>query len=129
VSEAAAIKTLMKDLTASDPMSFPQKGKRLDAPTMGGVYIIYSPSGIVVHVGRTPSGKGGIRQRLNDHLHNSSSFTRKYLGGKGAKLRRGYTFRALVVGNPRKRALLEYLAIGLLCPRHVGVGKRKLPET
>jgi hypothetical protein len=99
---------------------------RLEAPREKGVYVIYSPSGRIVHVGRTPRAKGGIAQRLKDHLADKSSFTNKHLMHEGSKLRRGYTFRCLVVKNGRKRALLEALGIGRLCPVHIGLGEPPL---
>src|SRR3981189_1497793 len=48
-------------------MKFPPVRGRLEAPREKGVYVIYSPSGRIVHVGRTPRAKGGIAQRLKDH--------------------------------------------------------------
>jgi hypothetical protein len=67
----------------------------LDAPAKHGVYIIRQGK-IVLHVGRTVRGQGGLRQRLNNHLHEASSFTREYLEGKGAILRKsGYTYQFL----------------------------------
>ena len=62
-----------------------------------------------------------IAQRLRDHLFDRSAFTTKYLG-KGSILRTGHSFRYLVVSDARKRALLEALAIGKLCPKHIGHG-------
>jgi hypothetical protein len=93
----------------------------MDAPDLQGVYVIYNARGKVLHVGRTPKGAKGLHQRLSNHLHGASSFTIKYLEGHGARLRRGGTFRYLVVASPRLRALLEAYAIGSLCPAHLGV--------
>jgi hypothetical protein len=120
--EQAKIRSLLGKLTYSQPQKFPSSRGKLIAPNRQGVYVIYSPRGRVVHVGRTPSGTGGIRQRLGNHLHNASSFTARFLDGHGAELRRGYTFRCLVVKNRRVRALLEAYAIGRLCPAHIGLG-------
>jgi hypothetical protein len=87
------------------------------------VYIIYK-EGVALHVGRTPRGKGGLRQRLKNHLHGSSTFTVKYMQGKGATLREGgYTYQYLELEDSRKRALLEAYAIGTLCPEYLGLGE------
>jgi hypothetical protein len=120
--EQKAIRRLFSDLVRAQCHEFPKAGKKIEAPNKQGVYVIYSPRGRVVHVGRTPKAKGGIVQRLRNHLHASSSFAQKYLGGHGYKLRNGYKFSCLVVKNPRRRALLEAYAIGCLCPAHIGDG-------
>jgi hypothetical protein len=96
----------------------------MDAPNKQGVYLIYSPgSKKVVHVGRTYRGTAGLRQRLRNHLHGSSSFTQEYLEGHGRKLREGYTFRCLPVTSARQRALVEAYATGYFCPAHIGTGE------
>src|SRR5262245_59404347 len=120
--EQANIQRLFGRLTHSPLQPFPSPRGKLIAPNGQGVYVIYSPRWRVVHVGRTPSGTGGIRQRLGNHLHNASSFTARFLDGHGAELRRGYTFRCLVAKSRRLRALLEAYAIGRLCPAHIGLG-------
>jgi len=76
----------------------------------------------VLHVGSTPRARGGVAQRLKDHLAARSSFVIKALDGKGSRLRQGYRFQYLFVSNSRQRALLEALGIGVLCPRHIGHG-------
>ncbi len=76
-----------------------------------------------MHVGRTLRGKGGIHQRLNNHLHGQSSFTAVKFDRMGWKLRNGYEYQYLEVRNSRKRALLEAYAIGMLCPNHIGLGE------
>jgi hypothetical protein len=123
--EPREVADLFNELMGTHQEKFPEAGKRkaLAAPGSRGVYVIYDPSGCVVHVGRTPSGKGGIAQRLQNHLNSASSFTEKYppLKGNGSKLRDGYTFRCLPVPNDRIRALLEAYAIGHLCPAHIGL--------
>ena len=75
--EQKIIRTLFKELTHSRSQIFPEPRGRLKAPNKQGVYVIYNPHGRVLHVGQTPSGVGGIRQRLGNHLHNASSFTKK----------------------------------------------------
>ena len=116
------IQALFKKLSASRAVSFPAERQMLDAPNGHGVYLIYSPKGKILHVGRTLRGRNGLRQRLYNHLANSSSFSKKYLKGKGARLRNGYSFKYLVVASPKKRAYLEAYATGVLCPLHIGTG-------
>lgn len=112
----------LDQLLKSPLARFPAAGERLDAPDRHGVYVIYDPKGRVAHVGRTVRGKRGLRQRLNNHLHGASSFTEKALNGKGSVLRNGYKYRCIEIEDSRARALLEALAIGLLCPEHLGDG-------
>src|SRR3970040_2734550 len=97
---------------SAPPQNFPAAKQPLDAPTDKGVYVIYNPEGDVLHVGRTPRARQGIRQRLRDHLATRSSFTLQYLDRDGSKLRTGYKFRCLCVESPRLRALLEAYAVG-----------------
>lgn len=120
--EARQIRKLLDRLLRCPSMNFPSHRKGVDAPMEPGVYIIYDPKSVVAHVGRTPRGKLGIRQRLKNHLHSSSSFTSQYLKGAGHVLRSGYTFRYIIVKDPRTRALLEAYATGCLCPAHLGSG-------
>lgn len=120
--EPKTIHELLQELINSEPQLFPPKHQRLDAPTKHGVYIIYNPKDQVVHVGRSVKGKNGLHQRLTDHLHANSSFTNKHLKGDGSKLRNSYKLKYLVIHDPRKRALVEALATGTLCPLHLGLG-------
>ncbi len=121
--EEKIIKNLFGKLMGAKRKSFPKSGNAVDAPRRQGVYVIYSPAGRALHVGCTPRAKHGVRQRLQDHLNNRSSFTTKYLKGRGDRLRRnGYLFCCWIVTNPRRRALLEAYAIGRLCPAHIGHG-------
>ena len=116
--EAAAIRSMLSDLMRAPKQSFPKPGRTNDAPKKAGVYVIHGPTGTVLHV-----GKGcDIGQRLTDHLFGRSAFTTKYLSGNGSILRNGHFFRCLVVSDARKRALLEALAIGKLCPEHIDHG-------
>jgi hypothetical protein len=123
VSELKSVKQVFRELISSSMVAFPEARGSIEAPDAQGVYVIYSPRGKVLHVGRTPRGKKGLRQRLNNHLHAGSSFTLKYLDGHGARLRNGYKFRCVIVENPRLRALLESYATGQLCPAHLGLGE------
>jgi hypothetical protein len=120
--EPKAVKTKLSRLAKSSIMRFPIAGKKLAAPDIQGVYLIYDPKGRVAHVGRTVRGKRGLYQRLNNHLHGRSSFVIKALNGKGAKLRNGFKFRFIAIEESRLRALLEAFAIGQLCPDHLGDG-------
>jgi hypothetical protein len=127
--EQRTVRLLFSELMRDEPKIFPRPRRRLEAPNQQGVYLICDPRGKVLHVGRTPSGVGGIRQRLKNHLHGASSFTIRYLKGRGAKLRHGYKYRCLVVKNQWRRALLEAYAIGYLCPAHIGLGIPSLPQS
>jgi len=116
------IHRLLQKLLEAKQESFRQKRQPLNAPTDTGVYIIYDPKDRVAHVGRSVRGKNGLHQRLKNHLQANSSFTNNYLKGHGSKLRNGYKYQYLVIQDPRKRALVEALAIGTLCPLHLGLG-------
>ena len=120
--ESQKIKELLDALLASEPFAFPKEREALKAPLKQGVYLILNSRGTVVHVGRTLRGKRGLYQRLRNHLNAASSFTKIYLNGDGSKLRSGYKYKYLVLADPRKRALVEALAIGVLCPKHIGLG-------
>lgn len=120
--EVRIIRGLLRQLQVSPLHRFPPNGGRLEAPIDQGVYLIFGPKGRLLHVGRTPRAKRGLAQRLRDHLNGASSFVIQYLNGRGQSLRRGYTYRYLVVRSRRKRAMLEALAIGALCPAHIGLG-------
>lgn len=122
MNESQEIELLFQSLLQQPKRPFPAKRQSIQAPLNHGVYIIYCRED-VLHVGRTIRGKNGLQQRLKNHLRGISSFTRNFLLGEGNKLRDGdHTFKYLEVEDPRKRALLESLAIGKLCPRHIGIG-------
>jgi len=124
--EPEAVKVLFDKLMRKPLRTFPKLRKSLHAPCLQGVYVIHDPRGRdVLHVGRTHRAKGGIAQRLKDHLGSRSSFVRGYkpLEGDGSRLRQGkFKFRYLAVDSPRQRALLEAHATGHLCPAHLGEG-------
>ncbi len=120
--ERDAVRTLFGALLRSPFQTFPLARSPLDAPRGKGVYVIYDPKRRVVHVGRTPKARGGLAQRLKDHMSGASSFTVQYLKKHGSKLRGRYGFRCIVVRNPRLLAYLEAYAIGHLCPAHIGLG-------
>jgi len=123
-SEYQTIANLLEKLLRQETHEFPQRRHRLEAPENHGVYIIRS-NDTILHVGRTLRAKGGLQQRLTDHLRGNSSFVRDYLNGQGATLREtGYTYQFLVEQDARTRALLEALATGTLCPRHIGTGRK-----
>jgi excinuclease UvrABC nuclease subunit len=121
--EPTTIRELFRQLLRAPRTAFPKPRERLAVPDSHGVYIIFSPRGTVLHVGRTVRGESGLRRRLNNHLHGGSSFTRQFLRGKGSKLRGTHTFAFLEVANARRRALLEAFASGSLCPKYLGVGE------
>ena len=122
-SDPETVKAQFKELKRGPLQAFPARRQKLDASNRQGVYLIYSPDGAVLHVGRTYRGKNGLAQRLRDHMAGASSFTSQHLNGHGSMLRDGYKYRCLVVENPRLRALLEAYATGCLCPVHIGTGQ------
>lgn len=122
--ESQEIKHLFERLCSQPRKVFPKNLQPLDVPSTQGVYIIRKDE-TVLHVGRTVRGKRGLHQRLRNHLNGISSFAYEYLGGNGAILRgNGYTYQFLELENSRKRALLEAYAIGMLCPKHLGLGEQ-----
>jgi hypothetical protein len=121
--ERRQVKALFEKLCRQPMESFPPPRGRLTASCQQGVYVIRDHKKRVVHVGRSRTGKRGLRQRLNNHLHGASSFVIHYLEGDGSRLRRGYTFQCIEIPGRRSRALVEALAAGLLCPLHID-GKR-----
>lgn len=132
--EAVLVRKKFKQLQTAAKIEFPKSRQTLRAPNKRGVYIIFAPSGRVLHVGAAPRGQNGIASRLRNHLQAQSSFMWNYkpLRREGSRLRNGYKFSYLVVRNPRVRAFLESYAVGRLCPRHIGVlreaRKRKNPK-
>src|ERR1043166_211201 len=126
-NEQKTVRKLFAKLKSAPRHSFPKARQQLQAPSERGVYLIYSPRGRVHHVGCTPRAKGGIAQRLRNHLAAQSSFVQSHLEGDGDALRRGYKFACVVVDRPRYRMLLEAFAIGYYCPTHIGQGVR-LPK-
>ena len=117
------IMALLDELNTQALNVFPASRQPLDAPDTQAVYVVRSPDGAVVHVGRTVRGKQGLRQRLKDHLGASSSFSKGFLKGNGAVLRESYTFQFLEVANDRERLLLEYAATVWHGPVHLPVGR------
>ncbi|MGO9168134.1 MAG: hypothetical protein ACLP56_14800 [Candidatus Sulfotelmatobacter sp.] len=121
--EGVSINRLFRALSRRPRKAFPRSGAPPDATEERGVYVIRDNCGIVLHVGRTPRGAKGIKQRLNNHLCGQSSFVRGHLEGVGGRLRNGCTFQYIEVADERERALLEHLATGLLCPLHLGLSR------
>jgi hypothetical protein len=122
MNECVEIDKLYQSLINKELYHFPTHGK-VNISNKHGVYIIYSPSNDVLHVGRTNRAKKGLNQRLQNHVNNGSSFSKKYLNYQGYHLREGYYFKFIEIDDGRKRALLEALAIGKLCPAHIGTGE------
>jgi excinuclease UvrABC nuclease subunit len=119
-NEPARVRELF-DLLVAAPIVSIEAGTEPQCPTAKGVYIIYDPNNVVLHVGRSQSGVNGIRQRIMNHIRGQSSFVRKAFPNQVFPPTEGFGFRYLVVPDPRERALLEYHAIGSLCPKHLGV--------
>ena len=121
-SDPANVRRHFQKLLREPKQNFPKVHERVQITKVQGVYVIYHPRGRVEHVGRTPRAANGISQRIRDHLHGRSSYTREQLEGNGSRLRNGYQFQYLAVADRRPRALLEAFAIGSLCPEHIGIG-------
>jgi hypothetical protein len=109
-------------LCSAPLVRFPPSGDRLDAPDKHGVYVIVHRRRGVLHVGRTVSGKRGLFQRLQNHLHGRSSFTVQFAFPEGIDVRAECRFRYITLASARSRALLEAYAVGFLCPAHIGDG-------
>ena len=90
-------------------------------PEAHGVYVIVGPEGEPVYVGRSVRHQHGLFARWNRHNKGRSSFMRILYNRDRSKLD-GHQARWLLVEDNRLRCLLEYLAIGILCPKHVGLG-------
>jgi hypothetical protein len=130
-SEIKRVKAKFNGLLRSPLHPFPVSRSYFNETDKRGVYVIYGPRGEVLHVGGTPRGQKGIRQRLANHLHGQSSFTHKskYLsrhGGRTLKARYTYVrehcrYRCLAIKDERLRVLLEAYVIGHLCPDHIGL--------
>lgn len=125
MNEPEQLRILFEQLIASEVHLFPEIGK-VDLSDKHGIYVIYSPEGKVLHVGTTKTAKGGLNQRLLNHVGNQSSFSKAYMQPKLISLKKGYKFRFIEVENARTRALLEALAAGMLCPAHFGTGEKKI---
>lgn len=125
MSEPEDLQKLYNKLIRSKAFTFPLKGK-VDVSSKHGVYVIYSPDNEVLHVGNTPSAKGGLNQRLYNHITGKSSFHRAYLKPNNINIRVDYIFKYIEVDCPRLRALLEALTAGSLCPKYFGTGEKKL---
>jgi hypothetical protein len=123
--EQAKVRAQLAKLKRARRHLFPNARARLDVPNEQGVYLIYSPDGEILHVGRTYRGTKGLRQRINNHLHAASSFTNEHLKGRGSKLRRGYKFSYVEIPEGRLRALVEAYATGTFCPVHLGISEKK----
>lgn len=121
--EQKEVRALFRKLIKSRCHDFPSEGP-LRTSQIHGVYIIYSPEGSVLHVGRTTRAKGGLEQRLRNHLAGASSFSNQYIqatmGNHMSILRQGYSFRFIEVSDMKQRAYLEAYTIGMLCPEHIG---------
>lgn len=90
------------------------------APTKHGVYAIFSRRGRCQHVGRTNIAKNGLQQRIRNHFDGRSSFVILHLKRNQRKLLNGYSYAWVPVRSGRMRALAEHLAVGTLCPVHLG---------
>lgn len=121
-TEQRQVRQYVSQLRKARRFKFPESGHDLACPARQGVYLIYDPQGRVAHVGRTLRARNGLLTRLRNHLHGQSSFVELHLKRRHRRLRRGYAYAWVEVRNPRRRALVEALATGLICPKHIGTG-------
>ena len=112
--ESQEVKRLFCELCAQPKRLFERQP--LDAPSKPGVYIIRQGE-TVLHIGRTLRGRGGLHQRLKNHLHGSSSFTKEYLKGRGATLREGgYAYQYLELEDLENEHFLKPMQLGHFAP-------------
>ena len=97
MNEQKEIKSLYEILLASKRFPFTNKGKRVNVSNEQGVYIIYNPVGVVLHVGRTAGALASLNQRLNNHRTRTSSFRKSYLKPNKINLNSDYKFQYLEV--------------------------------
>jgi hypothetical protein len=121
-AEQREVRELVARLRRARRIKFPKTGHALACPPRHGVYLIYNQRGRVAHVGRTLRAQNGLLNRLRNHLHGQSSFVELHLKKRYRRLRHGYSYAWIEVRSPRRRALVEALATGLICPRHIGTG-------
>lgn len=118
------IKELLNELL-KEPLKYFSDNDTISKLTIAqGVYIIYQDKSIL-HVGRTYRAKQGIKQRIKNHLYGNSSFMKYFDKMNKEKLKKYCTFKYIEVKSDRKRALLEFLAIGILCPEYLGEHRGK----
>lgn len=118
------IKVLLNKLLGSNLIKFTDKITISNLPKNQAVYIIQYQKKIL-HVGRTYCAADGIKQRIKNHLYRNSSFMKSYNKMTKKKLKKYCSFKYIIVDDNRKRALLEFLTIGTLCPEYLGVYKGK----
>ncbi len=123
--EQEKIQKLLKELQKSEFHNFPQKRQTLNVSSKQGVYIIFNSNKEILHIGRTYRGSKGLKQRLKNHLHGSSSFMQNYSEINTEKLRKTCKFKYIEVEDLRVRAFLESLAVGSLCPKYIGSYEKK----
>lgn len=123
MDEGEKVKVLYAQLVSSSANAFPAIGK-VNVTTSQGVYIIYSSKNEVLHVGKTARAKNGLNQRLTNHLRGQSSFSKQNVLNNGIDLRLSGKFKYIEIENPRIRSFVEALAIGKLCPKHIGTGAK-----
>ncbi|MDY2586790.1 GIY-YIG nuclease family protein [Winogradskyella aquimaris] len=123
MTESENVKTLYDNLINAQFYSFPLLGK-VSVSVKQGVYIIYGSNNKVLHVGKTSRAKNGLNQRLTNHLRAQSSFSKAYLIKNGIDLRQIGSYKIIEIEDSRMRTFVEALAIGKLCPAHVGTGAK-----
>lgn len=124
MKETTEVKDFFEDLLKAQLMRLPSQGPPKVSSNQG-VYILYSVIGVVLHVGRSIRAKGGVNQRLNDHLKGKGSFTREYAYLSKIELREEVPFRFKEVHDDPKRALVEAFTCRSLCRVHLATGHKE----
>ena len=111
--ECDEVKRLFWKFLVAPRLPFPDTGEQLDAPNEKGVYLIEDSEGRVLHVGRTPQKKNGIRQQLQLSVNRSTELR--------ARVAR-YRFPSRTVNSPAKLALPK---AALIAKAAIALGKMR----
>lgn len=110
----------VRELLAALPITMRNAVK--DNPLYHGVYAISDPQDLeILYVGMSKNAKGGIGQRLDDHVsltgESATSILRTWIGGD-LEIARSYLVRILRVDDYFERRNIEAVAIGALSPKY-----------
>ena len=114
-----AVEARVRELLSQNPVTMGEIVKA--RPEFQGVYAISDPSDEeIVCVGLSKTAKGGIGQRLGDHINltgkSATSILRTFVGGS-LELARSFQVRVLRVDDWTERRNIEAVAIGALSPK------------
>ena len=114
-----AVEARVRELLSQQPITMREVVKLY--PGFHGVYAISDPlDEEIIYVGLSKTAKGGIGQRLGDHINltgkSATSILRTFVGGD-ISLARSYLVRVLQVDDWTERRNIEAVAIGALSPK------------